>query len=62
MEKKYKQIEYQNDYNKEHYKRYGLMISIKEKDVIEKLESVYSKNRYIIDLIKKDIEKSKKNV
>ena len=55
MEKKYNQIEYQNDYNKDHYKRYGLMVSIKEKDVIKKLDSVASKNRYIIDLIKKDI-------
>lgn len=55
MEKNYNQIEYQNDYNKDHYKRYGLMVSIKEKDVIKKLDSVASKNRYIIDLIKKDI-------
>lgn len=55
-EKKYKQIEYQNDYNKDHYKRYGLMVSIKEEEVIKKLDSVYSKNRYIINLIKKDIE------
>lgn len=58
-EKKYKQLVYQNDYNKEHYKRYGLMVSIKEKDVISKLESVASKNKYIIDLIKKDIERIK---
>lgn len=53
MEKNYNQIEYQNDYNKDHYKRYDLMVSIKEKDVIKKLDSVASKNRYIIDLIKK---------
>jgi len=50
-------VKYINEYNKKNY--FEIRIRIRKdtnEDVIEKLNSVESKNQYIVDLIKKDIE------
>ena len=46
-------------FNKENYKHYHIKVNLKDKDVIDKLDSQPSKNGYIIDLIKKDIKDRK---
>lgn len=48
-----------NVYAKKTYLRFMMNVRKDDKDVIKKLESVPSKNRYIIDLIRKDIKASK---
>lgn len=48
-----------NKYKAETYKRIALLVRKDDTEVIEKLESVESKNAYIIDLIRKDIKASK---
>lgn len=52
------QNKYIADYAKSHYKRIELRIRFDELEVIKKLESVPSKNAYIVELIKNDIKKS----
>lgn len=44
------------NYKSKTYKRVTLLIRKDDDDVLNKLENVPSKNKYIIDLIKKDIE------
>lgn len=45
-----------NKYKKKTYKRYLLQVrKDTQSDIIEKLESVKSKNAYILSLIKKDL-------
>ena len=47
-------------YDKTHTKGLYLKLSlIKDKEILEKLESVPAKQKYIKELIKKDIEQSK---
>lgn len=48
-----------NVYAKKTYLRFMMNVRKDDKDVIKKLESVPSKNGYIIDLIRKDIKASK---
>ena len=48
-----------NVYAKKTYLRFMMNVRKDDKDVIKKLESVPSKNGYIIDLIRKDIKTSK---
>lgn len=59
MNKKFDEAAYQKEYAKKNYKHYHLKINNQEKRVIKKLESQENKNRYIIDLIKRDIGESK---
>lgn len=54
---KRKQYEYIAKFNRDNYKHYHIKVNLKDKDVIEKLDSVPSKNGYITDLIRKDIGK-----
>lgn len=56
-------IDYINSFNKERYTRYTLSIPKSDIEVAKKIEAMKknrSMNAYIIDLIKKDLEKSKK--
>ena len=53
------QCKYIADYARKHYKRVELKIRLDETDVINKLDSVESKNAYILNLIKKDIQEKK---
>lgn len=47
-----------NDWQKEHLRKFNIAFNISsDADVIEKLLSVPAKNRYIADLIRKDIQK-----
>lgn len=50
-------LEYIAKFNKENYKDYHLKVNLKDKEIIDKLESVKSKNGYIINLIREDIKK-----
>ena len=59
MEKEFNQTEYIKQYEKENYKHYHIKVRLDDKEVINKLNEVESKNGYIIDLIKKDIKKNK---
>ena len=54
---KFDQRSYINDFKKKNYKRVGIQIPLKDVEVIKKLESVENKNRYLIDLIRQDINK-----
>lgn len=47
-----------NDYKRNHYRRFNLLIRNDEAEILEKLESVESKSQYIVDLIRKDIHGS----
>ena len=58
--KEFNQLEYIKQYDKENYKHYHIKVRCDEKEVIEKLNTVESKNGYILDLIKKDIARNKK--
>ena len=59
MEKEFNQYEYIKQFDKENYKHYHIKVNLKDKDIIEKLDKVGSKNKYILDLIRKDISKKK---
>ena len=52
----FNQLDYIKDFTKKNYKHYHIAINVKDKDIIDKLESVDSKNGYIINLIRKDIK------
>ena len=47
--------EYNRNFSKENYKHYHLKVSKKDEDIIKKIEDQKNKNKYIIDLIRKDI-------
>ena len=49
------QIKYISKYNKENYKMYQFRIKKSDKELIEKLDNVSNRNRYITSLIKKDL-------
>lgn len=60
MEKwKANKINYNNQYNKDSYFNVAITIRKDNTEVINKLNSVKSKNAYIIDLIEQDIKRSK---
>ena len=46
-------------YKKETYEKLTIRVRKDDKEILEKLESVESKNAYILDLIRKDIKASK---
>lgn len=55
-----KRAQYNIDFKKRSYKRYRLDVRYDNTEIIEKLDSVPNKNKYLQDLIKADIEKDKK--
>lgn len=58
MAKTFDKIAYNRKYNHTNYLSFKLQINKKkDKDVITKLNNVPSKTKYIIELIKKDIER-----
>lgn len=57
--KEFNQLEYIKQFNKENYKHYHIKINLKDKAIIDHLEKQPSKNGYLINLIKKDIERGK---
>ena len=54
-----KKYDYQNTFNKKTYKRVTVLVPLREKTVLEKLNMVESKSAYILGLIKKDVEGKK---
>lgn len=48
-------IEYIDEYNKENYKMFPFRVRVDNVKVMEKLNSVPSRNAYILDLIEKDL-------
>lgn len=52
-------LEYISKFNKENYKHYHIKVNLKDKEVIQKLDEVSSKNGYIVGLIKQDISNKK---
>lgn len=55
-EKKQTRTAHWNKYNKENYKFFRLKIKNTDTQVLNKLNSVPSKNGYVLELIRKDIE------
>ena len=51
--------ELNNKFKKETYERLTIRIRKDDTEILEKLESVENKNKYILDLIRKDIKASK---
>ena len=49
-------LEYNKEYEAKHYVQFNLKIRKDEKKILKKLESVPSKNGYIVGLIRKDVE------
>ena len=49
---------YINEYNKDNYSMYPLRVRKNNYDVIEKLNSVPNRNKYLLDLIENDIKPS----
>ena len=48
------------EYMKKHYTRVNCLISKEEEEVLRKLDIVPSKSQYIVELIKADIEREKR--
>ena len=53
-----KQIKYIDEYNKEYYKMYPFRVKKDNVNVINKLNNVPNRNKYILDLIENDINSS----
>ena len=53
-----KSTNYINEYNKENYKMYPFRVRKDNDSVIEKLNSIPNRNKYILDLIENDINPS----
>lgn len=54
-------LEYNNTYNRNNYRSFSMRLNNeKEKDIIQWLESQDSLKDYLLTLIEKDMEKSKK--
>ena len=52
-----KRQDYINNFNKEHYTIIRVVVPKADTDVLEKLNTVKSKSGYILELIKKDLQK-----
>lgn len=52
-----KRQDYINNFNKEHYKIVRVVVPKTDTKVLEKLNTVKSKSGYIVELIKKDLQK-----
>jgi hypothetical protein len=59
-ESKRHKVLYNIGYKAKTYRRYRLDVRFDNKDVIDKLESVPNRNKYLLDLIKADIDRQKK--
>lgn len=53
-----KQTNYIDEYNKANYKMYPFRVRKDNKSVIEKLDNISNRNKYIMDLIENDISPS----
>jgi hypothetical protein len=52
-----KRQDYINNFNKEHYTIIRVVVPKADTEVLEKLATVKSKSGYIVELIKKDLQK-----
>ena len=52
-----KRYDYINKFNKEHYTIIRVVVPKIDTEVLEKLNTVKSKSGYIVELIKKDLQK-----
>lgn len=52
-----KRQDYINNFNKEHYTIIRVVVPKADTEVLEKLNTVKSKSGYILELIKKDLQK-----
>ena len=52
-----KQYDYINKFNKERYTIIRVVVPKSDTDILEKLNTVKSKSGYIVELIKKDLQK-----
>lgn len=52
-----KRQDYINNFNKEHYTIIRVVVPKSDIEVLEKLNTVKSKSGYILELIKKDLQK-----
>lgn len=59
MEKKFNQFEYNNQFNKEHYKRVTILVPQTNKEMLKWLEKNKPVSSYILDLIQEDMQKKK---
>lgn len=57
MEKRFDQVAYINEFNKQTYKKYTLMIRKDNEAVIKWLEKQPNKTGYILKLIEEDMKK-----
>lgn len=57
MTKTKKQYDYINKFNKERYTIIRVVVPKADTEVLEKLATVKSKSGYIVELIKKDLQK-----
>lgn len=61
QKKEFNQLAYVKNYNKENYKNYNLRLNkFKHDKVIDHMEKIENKNRYLINLILEDMQKKKK--
>ena len=54
-----KRLEYNNAYNKQKYKNINFRVNKENTEILEKIKSVPNKAKYLTDLIRQDIKKSK---
>lgn len=54
-----KRLEYNNAYNKKKYININFRVNKKDTEILEKIKSVPNKAKYLTDLIRQDIKKSK---
>lgn len=59
MKKKFNQFEYNNQFNKEHYKRVTILVPQTNNEMLEWLEKNKPTSSYILGLIEKDMKKKK---
>lgn len=59
MKKKFNQFEYNNQFNKEHYKRVTILVPQTNSEMLEWLEKNKPTSSYILGLIEKDMKKKK---
>lgn len=52
-----KQYDYINKFNKERYTIIRVVVPKSDTEILEKLDTVKSKSGYIVELIKKDLQK-----
>lgn len=54
-----KRLEYNNAYNKQKYKNINFRVNKEDTEILDKLKNVPNKAKYLTDLIRQDIKKSK---